>query len=150
MRRLLVVCLIALIPLPALAAGKQDAISLSPGEAAFWSGPVIETAAGESWSYDVRVEEPAYRLRIGFDHPTFEDHYQVQIFNPDGESAGSIGPGNVGLYSAEFLRMAPEVGTWRVEVTAQEVADSTFRLRAKLEAREPSLGPGKLALPNLQ
>lgn len=150
MRRLLALCLIALVPLPALAAGKDDTISLAAGEAAFWSGPFIEAASGESWSYQIRVEERAYRLRIGFDHPTFEDAFQVEVFDPDGDSAGSIGPGAAGLYSAEFLRLSPEVGTWRVDVTAEEVADSAFRLRAKLEAREPSLGPGRFVLPNLQ
>jgi hypothetical protein len=148
MRRLIVLCLIALVPLPALAAGKAT-ISLAPGESAFWNGPFIETAAGDSWSYTVRIEKSAYRLRIGFDHPDVEDNFQVQVFDPDGAQADSLGPG-AGLYSAEFLRENPQVGTWRVEVVAQEVADSAFRLRAKLEAREPSLGSEKLVLPNLQ
>ena len=153
MRRLSVVLLIALaclLGLAASAAGERGLISLSAGESAFWTGPNIDTASGDSWEYRIRVEESAYRLRIGFDHPDVEDNFQVQVFNPDGSPAERLGPG-AGLYSAEFQRYDPEVGTWRVEVVAQEVADSSFRMRAKLESREPPIGKGKEpVLPNLQ
>lgn len=146
MRRLIVLFLVALIPLPAFAAGKSG-FSLGPGESVFWNGPLVETGTGESWTYQVRVEESAYRLRIGFDHPDVEDNFQVRVTSPGGASE-SLGPG-AGLYSTEFLRLAPEVGTWRIEVVAQEVADSRFRLRATLERKKPSLGSGPV-LPNLQ
>ena len=148
MRRLLTVLLIALTPLPAFAGG-GDRLSLGPGEAVFWTGPFVEEGSGSSWDYRVRVEAPAYRLRIGFDHPDVEDDFRVQIFDPDNAQVGSIGPG-AGLYSAEFVRLDPKVGTWRVQVTANAVDDSGFRLRAKLEARKPSLGKAGPVLPNLQ
>lgn len=149
MRRLLFIFLLALIPLPALAAG-PDGVSLRSGEAAFWDGPHIELSAGDSWAYEIRVEEPGYRLRIGFDHPDVEDSFQISITDPSGTQAGAIGPG-AGLYSAEFLRLDPQVGTWRVEVNAQDVSDSAFRLRAKLESKKPSVGAKHgLVLPNLQ
>lgn len=147
MRHLLAVLLIALIPVPALAA-RDDRISLSPGEAVFWNGPVVDQGPA-SLEYGVRVEAPAYRLRIGFDHPDVEDDFQVQIVDPSGTVADSIGPG-AGLYSAEFVRLDPEVGTWRVRVNANEVSDSAFRLRAKLEIRKPSIGEAGPVLPNLQ
>lgn len=151
MRRLLVVLLLALAPLPALAAGDKNTVSLSAGETAFWSGPHIASAAGESWDYEVRVEERGYRLRLGFDHPLVENNFDVQIFDPDGGQVADIGPGAAGLYSAEFLRLDPAVGTWRIHVVATDVKDSAFRVRAKLEAVEPSAGRGReLVLPNLQ
>ena len=138
------------MPLQAALAAGRDGYSLSPGEAVFWDGPFIESASGESWTYEVKVEGPAYRLRIGFDHPDVEDNFQIAISSPDGNVVGSLGPG-AGLYSAEYLRLDPQVGTWTIRVTASEVGQSSFRLRAKLESREPSLGT-KLGtvLPNLQ
>jgi hypothetical protein len=149
MRRLLVVCVVALLPLPALAADQPE-VRLAAGESAFWSGPFIQQSSGDSWTYEIAVTERAYRLRIGFDHPDVEDNFQVRIIDPDGDTAASLGPG-AGLYSAEFRKESAETGTWKVEVVATEVAESGFRLRAKLEAQEPSIGHGKAPVfPNLQ
>lgn len=147
MRRLLLVVLFGLLASPALA---KESLSLNRGEAAFWAGPHVETASGERWEYGIDVTEPSYRLRIGIDHPEVGDVYDVTVFRPDGTSAGSFSPGD-GLYSAEFLQRDPAIGMWRVRVTAEDVTDSGFRMRAKLEAHPPSIGRGKTpVLPNLQ
>ena len=141
---------------PGAASGAQP-LSLSVGESVFWKGPQVErsTAAGgcpeeACWTYEIEVEERAYRLRIGIDHAEVGDSYSFQVFSPDGASRGTYGTGT-GLYSMESLHLQPEVGTWKVEVSADDVTDSSFRMRARLEARAPGFGVKKgPVLPNLQ
>ncbi|MDQ3916525.1 MAG: hypothetical protein M3323_14540 [Actinomycetota bacterium] len=133
------------------------ALSLSAGEAVFWKGPHVErgTAGGgcpddSCWTYEIDVEEPAFRLRIGIDHAEVGDSYSFDVFDPSGAAKGTYGTGT-GLYSMESLHERPAVGTWEVRVTADDVTDSSFRMRAKLEARRPGFGVKKGAvLPNLQ
>lgn len=143
------------LPLPALAGGGPR-VSLSPGEAAFWNGPFLEEASTTGcseqacWTYRLGVEDRAYRLRIGLDRPEIGDVFVADIYAPNGTKVGSISPG-VDLYSDELLQMSPDTGIWKVEVSARDVTDSAFRLRAKLEARPPSIGRGnERVLPNLQ
>jgi hypothetical protein len=148
MRRLaIVLCLLAL-PAPVL--GAPRTWSLKAGQALFWTGPHVEgSSEGESWTYRIRVEESAFRLRIGIDHPEIGDLYGVRVTDPDGETR-SFHSGE-GLYSAEALFERPAVGLWQIEVTADRVDDSNFRLRTKLEGRAPSLGTkAGPVLPNLQ
>lgn len=155
MRRSLVVALILLVPLPALAA-RSARYSVAAGEAVFWSGPFVEAAStngcqkGSCWTYQVHLEESAYRLRIGIDRPEIGDVFVADISDPSGRQVGSISPG-VDLYSDEFLQTDPPPGTWKIVVRAEEVTGSAFRVRAKLEAQPPSLGRGDAnVLPNLQ
>ena len=143
-----------LLPLPTAARG-ESRLSIGAGEAVFWDGPFVESASstgcGEDncWTYELRVEEPGYRLRIGIDRPEIGDVFVAEIHAPDGTQVGSISPGS-DLYSDEYLGK-PRVGVWRIEVRAETVSESAFRMRAKLEARKPSLGirTGRV-LPNLQ
>lgn len=146
---------VLVLPLPALA-GPSGRASIDAGEAAFWSGPFVESATsngcrkGSCWTYLLDLEESGYRLRIGIDRPEIGDVYVADIFDPSGREVGSISPG-VDLYSDEFLQLEPRAGTWKIEVRAEDVTESAFRVRAKLEKRPPSLGKGKaLVLPNLQ
>ncbi len=141
--------MLALLVLPQAAQGAQS-LSLSAGQAAFWNGPRVEDGSGQSWTYRIRVTERAYRLRIAIDHPEVGDVYEVEVTDPDGRRS-TFSP-STGLYSAEHVTRDPAVGTWRVEVRAEDVTDSAFRMRAKLEARPPSFGAtGKQpVLPNLQ
>lgn len=121
--------------------------TLGRGESAFWTGPHLAEGSG-SYTYQVRVAERGHRLRIGLDHPEVDDDYSAQVTGPGGSYQISSGGG---LYSAEALILDPEPGTYQIRVQANAVTDSNFRLRAKLEAREPSLGVRKGAvLPNLQ
>jgi hypothetical protein len=147
---LLLVAVLALAGLTSSAAG-ADTIRLSPGQAKFWSGPPADqVSTGGTWTYEVEVSGDAYRLRIGLDHPEVGDAFSFRVFGPSGSQAGSVDLGT-GLYSGEFMREAPSEGTWRVEVSADGVTDSSFRMRAMLEARPPSLGTKKgPVLPNLQ
>jgi hypothetical protein len=158
MKRVMLLAIAALVlgGLTGPAAGSA-AIELSPGEAAFWNGPHIDDASAAQgcgddscWTYEIEVTGPAYRLRIGLDHAEVGDAFSFQVFGPDGGNEGTVNLGT-GLYSGEFTREAPDEGTWRVEVRADDVTDSSFRMRAKLEARRPPLGTKKGAvLPNLQ
>ena len=154
MRRLSVVALILLVPLPALAA--RSARSVGAGEAVFWTGPYVEAETsngcreGACWTYLLHLEEGGYRLRIGIDRPEIGDVFVADISDPSGRQVGTISPG-VDLYSDEFLQLNPRPGTWKIEVRAEDVTESAFRLRAKLEAHPPSLGRGDAnVLPNLQ
>jgi hypothetical protein len=139
-----------LIPLPVLA-GVGTRPELDAGDTVFWDGPLIESSAGtETFEYKLEVTEPAERLRIGFDHPEVGDLFDITVKGPGGSptSQFSVGPG---IYSDERIFLDPQRGTWRIEVTADDVTDSAFRVRAKLEARLPSLGTDKgRVLPNLQ
>jgi hypothetical protein len=155
MRRILAVALIALIPLPAVA-GRSTRSSIDAGEATFWTGPFVKTATSNSclkgmcWTYQLHLEETGYRLRIAIDRPEIGDVFVADIFDPGGRQVGSISPG-VDLYSDEFLQAEPRPGTWKIEVRAEDVTESAFRLRAKLEANAPSIGSKDAkVLPNLQ
>ena len=154
---LCVALLAALVSGPTSAgAGSSKRFTLRPGRAVFWNGPHIKdsSASGGSrcggspcWDYTIKVTAKAYRLRIGIDHPEVGDVFDVEVVDPTGTQT-SFSPGG-GLYSTESLHVAPKPGTWRIRVIAEDVTDSAFRMRAKLEESQPRLGSGRV-LPNLQ
>ncbi|MDQ3956899.1 MAG: hypothetical protein M3273_01100 [Actinomycetota bacterium] len=144
--RCLLAALAILLVVPAARAGSGR--SLAAGDALFWTGPHVE-ASSETWTYRFDVSETGYRLRVGLDHPEVDDDYSLQVTTPGG-TRQSVSTGG-GLYSGEVLIENPPKGTYRVEVRASSVTDSNFRVRAKLEARAPSLGTKRgPVLPNLQ
>ena len=136
---------------------RRRAFELDPGTAVFWRGPHIEDSStarpgpgcpgAPCWTYRLHVTERTYRLRIGIDHPEVSDVYDVTVTAPNGTTT-HFSPGT-GLYSAESLHPRPQPGIWRVRVHAEDVTDSAFRMRAKLEARPPRKGRGRIP-PNLQ
>lgn len=154
---LALVSLVALGALPPATATADKTMSLGAGDARFWTGPHVEQASagggcdqGSCWTYRLRVTERAYRLRIGLDHPEVGDVFEVDVFDPSGAPVASFSPGT-GLYSMESLHRNPRRGTWRIVVRAEDVSDSAFRMRAKLEARPPGFGVRRgPILPNLQ
>src|SRR5687767_4266576 len=125
------------------AAAETRPLELSAGESVFWSGPVVDSSSGTScgsarcFTYRLDVTEPGYRLRIGIDRPEIGDVFVAEITEPDGTRV-SITPRD-DLYSAELLAPDPVGGTWRIVVRAEEVTESGFRLRAKLEDEPPPL-----------
>lgn len=141
-------------PFPA-GADEKIQISIRAGTSAFWEGPFIQSANGECsdkscFTYDLVLEDTGHRLRIGIDRPEIGDVFTATIIAPSGEHAGSISPGT-DLYSAELLVEDPQPGTWRIDVRAEDVTESTFRMRAKLESRKPPIRSTRgNALPNLQ
>ena len=139
---------VAMLALPVAAFAAEPAFSLRPGEAVFWTGPRLDEGSGK-WSYDLHVEKASFRLRIGLDHPKVEDDYSMDVRTPGGQTH-RIDAGN-GLYSSEVLIADPEPGKYVLTVRASDVTNSNFRVRAKLEEREPSLGTKRgPVLPNLQ
>ncbi|MDQ3645623.1 MAG: hypothetical protein M3345_01655 [Actinomycetota bacterium] len=157
-RRLVPLLLIALLlPVPGgLAGGKS--LPLRSGQGVFWNGPYVEEASDPGgdcaqptcWVYVLQVADRGYRLRIGIDHPEVGDVFDVDVLAPGREPAGELSPGT-GLYSAELSIDDPAPGRWTIEVRARDVTDTAFRMRAKLEARAPSLGVERgPVLPNLQ
>jgi hypothetical protein len=150
-RALWVVGLLALVAglFPAgPAQGGARSFTITPGLTAFWDGPLVESSDSGPWNYRLHVLGRGTRLRIGIDHPEVGDVFQVRVSAPKGGTA-TFSPGS-GLYSMEHLFEDPKPGMWRIQVTAQDVTDSIFRMRAKLEKRPPSLGRRKAVLPNLQ
>nr|MBA2726341.1 hypothetical protein [Actinomycetota bacterium] len=55
-----------------------------------------------------------------------------------------------GLYSSEVLIASPPPGVYKLRVVGNDITDSNFRVRAKLEDELPSLGTDGAVLPNLQ
>jgi hypothetical protein len=143
---LIVACL---LPAPALAQGKPP-FKVEPGDEAFFAGPIIENSQGTAaFEYRLELTGPAQRLRVGVDHPQVGDVFDVVVSGPGGARGSfTVGPG---IYSEERIYSNPKPGTWTIDVTAQDVTDSAFRVRAKLEDRLPSLGTRSgPVLPNLQ
>jgi hypothetical protein len=152
--RLVLVLLFLLIPLRALASG-AGVPELRPGRSTFWNGPHVDSSTGttcgeaECWTFRFKVGNGGERVRVGFDHPELMDVFDVEVYEPDGTRVGSFTPRD-DLYSVEGI-YGPRPGVWRVVVRAESVTDSAFRVRVKLEKREPSPGQGKEpVLPNLQ
>ncbi|HEY7875333.1 MAG TPA: hypothetical protein VIG64_09445, partial [Actinomycetota bacterium] len=150
MRRVLMAVLLVLAPLPARAA-RPDSFVLDAGRAVLWSGPVVAQSTGtETFDYRLELTERGDRLRVAIDHPQVGDVFGISLTPPGGGRPISFGVGP-GIYSEERLIADPPRGIWRIKVTAEDVTDSAFRVRAKLEARPPSLGVTRGAvLPNLQ
>lgn len=142
---------------PGNAAGSTPSFTLRAADAVFWNGPYTKDSTTDPaaegcggspcWNYNLQVVESGYRLRIGIDHPEVSDVYQVRVTSPGG-TIQTFTPGT-GLYSQELLEPRPEKGPWHIRVTANDVTESAFRMRAKLEAKRPSIGKGDV-LPNLQ
>ena len=150
MRRYLAVLgLAVLMVVPSTSGRADDVRRLQPGDSAFWTGPFVDAATTDEWTYRFEVTRSAYRLRVGVDHPEVDDNFSLELTAPDGETR-SVSAGG-GLYSNELSVGHPSPGLYRAVVRGQEVTDTNFRLRAKVEAREPSLGvrTGPV-LPNLQ
>lgn len=111
-------------------------------------------------TYDIDIVRSGSRLRVALDHPSNEDGFGLALVSPDGtvvdrdsgELSGLPGTDVVGrwtLFSAEVFADEPTVGRWQAVVIANDVEDSTFRMRAKLErARSRPPATGRL-LPNL-
>ena len=144
-----------LLPFTAALATTKPLYLLPPGKALFFSGPVVDQSSGNNcdtarcFTYEFSVTESAHRLRIGLDKPEIGDVFAARITGPEGDGAEiSV---SADLYSEETNILDPVPGTWKIVVRAQEVTESAFRVRVKLEDRPPSLGVRKgPVLPNLQ
>src|SRR5688572_14827742 len=104
----------AVLPVVAGAAEKRPVVgSLRVGEAVFWDGvqvkgyeppPVMAPDPcdeGQCWSYDLRLEEPGYRLRVAIDVPMRDDEFDLALVDPQGDVAATAI--NSGRYNAEAV-----------------------------------------------
>lgn len=144
---------VALVPITAAAGASAAAarhFTLALGDHAFWSGESSGDCGENCWSYEITVTEPGYRLRVGIDRPRLQDVWTAELFRPAGDRAGTFSPGTE-LYSAEISEIDPELGTYVVRVTAGNVVDRRFRMRAALESDNAGLPVGPVEVPpNLQ
>lgn len=142
---------------PAPAAG--DA-TLAPGGARFWQGATVasgevrdasmcNTAAGPCFSWPLRVGPGGGRLRVAIDTPMRSNTFELDVVSPSGATAGTTQTSNA--FDAEVFVDRPAAGTWTVKVIPQDVANASFRMRAKLEPpAAPAAGPKRMLLPDLQ
>lgn len=128
---------------------------LPAGEALFFAGPVVESSSGNDcdaatcFTYEFELTESGDRLRVGLDKPEIGDVFSAQVTGPGNEARTLTVQAD--LYSGELLLDAPKRGKWKIVVRAEEVTDSAFRVRVKLEDEPPSLGVKRgPVLPNLQ
>ncbi len=133
---------------------------LEPGEAWFWDGTTLDgSVRSASWCdtptcpiYTITVAEGAARLRVGIDTPERTDTFVVDLFDPDGNLAGS--DSNSNQFNSEVLVNNPAAGLWAVRVRPESVTHASFRLRAKLETVLPedlaTSGERHPLLPNLR
>ena len=128
---------------------------LPAGKALFFAGPVVESSSGSScdqakcFTYEFVTKGSGNRLRVGLDKPEIGDVFSAQVTAPNGDASSLTVRAD--LYSGELLIDAPKRGKWKIVVRADEVTDSAFRVRVKLEDKPPGLGVKRgPVLPNLQ
>jgi hypothetical protein len=136
--------------------------TLDPGEHVFWDGPHVEQATvgaaeacavvGSCWDYgiDVRPGRAATRLRVAIDWPSSLDMYALELYDPKGRKVGSMS--GYGSWSDELFASKPAPGRWTVRVIPEDVSESAFQARAKLERVTPRSRAArtKPVLPNLR
>lgn len=137
----------ALSPSAGAEAEPRD-FTLAPGESAFWSGPggAVPDCGTACWAYGLNVSETGYRLRVGIERPLLGDVWRVDIIDPAGSTLGSFTPGT-DLYSAEYAVSGPDPGRYTLRVTAQDVSDLRFRMRASMEQDNGGLPTGHVLVP---
>ncbi|HVE99103.1 MAG TPA: hypothetical protein VNA12_07980 [Mycobacteriales bacterium] len=118
----------------------------------FWTAgaPTCSDGADPCWDFSVDVRATGgSTLRVGIDHVVVGDVFRVEVYDPAGDLAGNFSPGT-GLYSQELVVDAPASGRWRLHVTAQDVVDRRFRMRAAVQAEPRAPRRRTALLPNLQ
>jgi hypothetical protein len=175
-RLVIVVVLLSAVVLPLPASGasrgtreRAGVAELRLGQAVFWAGPYVERSvvapgggpgrpaaactAGGCWDYIVDVVDTGGRLRVALEHPDGWDVFGLELYDPAGGFVGQAfaGAPSKGALSAELFATDAAPGPWRVRVTATRVADSAFRMRAKLERAPARAASGSWdLLPNLR
>jgi hypothetical protein len=131
-----------------------NAIRLTRGKAVFIDGPHIVRASGRTCgspnchAYRLDIAPGGWRLRIGIDHVDHHDEFALQLLDPSGSEVAYAGHGY--LETSEILYPGPQPGTWTLNVIANNVTDSSYELRAKLEMDPPAITSNVETLPNLR
>lgn len=150
----LVVLLFGGLVSPPAGARPLRTLDLTVDEGRVWRGPTIDRAAGDAcgshncWTYGLKVPGGGLRLRVAVDHPDHHDRFTIELRDPRGEVAARGAHGM--LETREVAVGGPRGGIWTVDVIAEDVEDSDFKMRAILESEPPGPARGKLAPPNLR
>jgi hypothetical protein len=107
--------------------------SLKPEQFVFWDGGQTVNP-GAAFSWDLKLQSPGERLRVAISTPARMDTFRLTAVSPSGVSTSTQ---NTNQYETELFVPKPEQGTWQVEVQPLHTTDTSFRLRAKLEAAVP-------------
>jgi hypothetical protein len=85
---------------------------------------------------------------VAIDVPNRNDHFRIRVLGPEGAATDFF---NLNAFNAEGFVTSPRAGLWTITVSPLTAEYSTFRMRAKLEAK-PWAPPKSLKqwLPNLQ
>ena len=142
-------------------AASSSVIDLPVGQAQFWNGAYVQSAytdltgaaacqVEKCYEYPLSVAKGGWRLRVAIDTPDRSNEYELDLIDPTGTQQASIDNPGQSQFDMEVYAMHPVAGTWTVRVVPQYAQDSTFRLRAKLEAGAPSYPHRAMLLPDLQ
>jgi hypothetical protein len=129
-------------------------IELTRGKGLFIQGPHIARASGSTCgssncrSYLLKIPRGGWRLRLGIDHIDHRDRFALSLLDPSGAEVAYAGHGM--LETSEILVPGPQAGTWTLNVIANDVTDSAYELRAKLETGPPAITSNVEILPNLR
>ena len=139
----------------------STSIRLAVGQSAFWEGGYVANAStdlpaaaackiGKCYEFPLRIAAGGSRLRVAIDVPDRSNQFELDLIDPGGTQQASEANSGESQFDMEVYAARPTAGTWTVQVVPQQVRNSTFRLRAKLESG-PVVYPKKtLLLPNLQ
>jgi hypothetical protein len=136
-------------------------IALPLGEAAFWDGGYVQSAdvdlpgaaacqVEQCFDYPLKVAAGGYRLRVAIDTPDRANEFELDLLDPSGSQVTSASNSGQTQFDMEVYALHPAAGTWTVRVVPQQVTNSSFRLRAKLESAPVTYTHKTLLLPNLQ
>lgn len=136
-------------------------IHLGLGQAAFWDGGYVPSAATDlpgaqacaveqCFSYPIRVAAGGSRLRVAIDTPDRSNQFELDLLDPSGTQQASVANTGQSQFDMEAYVAHPVAGTWTARVVPQHVENASFRLRAKLERSPIRYGHKTLLLPNLQ
>ncbi len=131
-------------------------------DSAFWSGGTIATARvpsaefcdslGPCPHYALNLAPGGRRLRVGLDTPVRSNTFAIELIDPNGNLVAS--ETNSNQFNSEAFVLDPVPGVWTVRIRPEDVADASYRLRAKLEATLPEDLPASQGrvpqLPNLR
>ena len=158
--------LLALCPLAAVQAHGAKAINqpssrLNLDDSTFWDGgdiaaaQIANSAACDPTtcpSYTIDLVAGGRRLRVGIDTPSRADTFAIELTDPSGAMVASATNSN--QFNSEAMALDPVAGQWTVRIRPENISDTSFRLRAKLESVLPEDLPkaaGRIPLlPNLR
>lgn len=158
---LLIFCPFSSVQAHGAKADSQPSSRLELDDSTFWDGGDIEAAqvvhsaacnTATCPTYTLDLVAGARRLRVGIDTPSRADTFAIELIDPSGAMVASATNSN--QFNSEAMALDPVAGQWTVRIRPENISDTSFRLRAKLESVLPEDLPkaaGRMPLlPNLR